>query len=791
MALWQNEYGFFEPHGREYVITRAETPMPWANVIANSVYGLVVSQLGSGYSWRDHASLNRLTRWEQDLTRDAWGKYLYLRDVDTGEYWSATWQPCGGHLQAYRVRHGWGYSVFEGAFRGILSQLTLFVPLDDPCEIWLLRLQNEGQTPRRLQLFTYLEWLLGTAPDWHREFRKLFIETRYVATRGVQLATSVMWEVPEEGNAHWNRSWPYVAFHSASVRPAGFEGDKRAFVGRYRSLHAPEAVERGQLSNTQGRWGDAIGSLQVEIELAPGESKEVAFVLGCANDEAHAFALSERYAHLSHAHDALQKVQTFWRELLSGLVIETPDSAVNLMGNGWLAYQAIACRLWARTAYYQLGGAYGYRDQLQDSLVWLLLGQPERTLEQIRLHARHQLADGSVLHWWHPLAETGLPSHYSDDLLWLPFVMLYYLHETADFECLQEVVPFFNEGEASLLEHCLRAFEKALSRRSERGLPLILQADWNDALNAVGIRGRGESVWVAHFLHFLLRHWAELPVLDEVTRARFLQEAESLRRAVNAHCWDGAWYWRATTDSGRVLGSAQCEQGRIFLNAQTWAILSGIAPAERASQAMRSSREHLYTDYGALLLAPAYRQPDPEIGYLSRYAPGTRENGGVYCHAACWAVLAERKLNGVQAAYDLWRRFCPIVRGQESDRYMAEPYVMPGNVDGPDSPLAGRGGWTWYTGSAAWYLRALVEGVLGIRATMEGLQVDAALPNGWDEYRVVRRFRGAVYDIRVRRAQPGEPAGCTVDGQSWDSTTLPVFSDGAIHLVEWRVAGTK
>ncbi|MCS7310728.1 MAG: glycosyl transferase family 36 [Armatimonadetes bacterium] len=784
MARFRTEYGYFTEPGDEYVITRPDTPAPWVNVLSNGDYGMVVSQMGSGYSWRTHASMNRLTRWEQDLVRDRWGKYLYLRDVDTGAFWSPTWHPCAGSLETYRVRHGWGYSVFEGEYQGVMSELTQFVPLHDPCEVWILRLHNRGEVARRLQVFSYLEWLLGTAPDWHREFRRLFIETRYDPTHGVLLATNVLWDLPGRGNTHWNSSWDYVAFHSASCLPAGFDGDKRAFLGRYGDMDAPRAVREGRSFGTQGRWDDPIASLQVVLELAPGDTVAVAFVLGATESEEQALALAEKYRHLPAVHEALAEVRRFWKETVGGLQVHTPDDAVNLMANGWLAYQAISCRLWARTAYYQTGGAYGYRDQLQDSLVWLLLGQPERTLEQIRLHAAHQHADGTVLHWWHPLAEQGLPSYYSDDLLWLPFVTWHYLQETRDLGCLQEEIPFFDGGSATLLEHCLRAFEKALSRRSERGLPLILQADWNDGLNAVGIGGKGESIWMAHFLHYLLVRWAELPVLDEQTASRFRAEARALREAVNAHSWDGKWYWGATTDSGRKLGSAECVQGRIFLNVQTWSVLAETAPPDRAEQAMQSAREHLYTDYGALLLAPAYSIPDPEIGYITRYAPGTRENGGVYSHAACWAVLAERELHGATAAYQLWRSFCPPVRGMEPERYAAEPYVMPGNVDGPDSPYAGKGGWTWYTGSAAWYLRALVEGVLGVRATWQGLQVQAQLPEGWDAFRIQRRFRGALYDILVRRAQPGERAAYFVDGQRWQGEVLPAFGAGTSHRVE-------
>ncbi len=742
MSLFATEYGYFADSGDEYIITRHDTPMPWVNVISNGDYGMVVSQLGSGYSWRTHAGMNRLTRWEQDLLRDRWGKYLYLRDAETGGFWSPTWHPCPNKLTAYRVRHGWGYSVFEGEYGHIASELTQFVPMGDPCEVWLLRLHNKGTTPRRLQIFSYLEWLLGTAPDWHREFRRLFIETRYDPAHGALLATSVMWDIPGRGNTHWNSDWDYVAFHSASLTPSGFDGDKRAFLGIYRDLDAPRGVVEGRSHATQGRWGDAIASLQAMVDIPAGETVEVAFVLGAGDNETHALALVEKYRQLPVVHQALEETRRFWKELVSGLSVQTPDDAVNVMANGWLAYQAISCRLWARTAYYQTGGAYGYRDQLQDSLVWLLLGQPQRTLEQIRLHAAHQYQDGTVLHWWHPIAEEGLPSRYSDDLLWLPFVTLHYLVETGDFACLQEILPFFDGGSGTLLAHCLRAFEKALSRRSERGLPLILQADWNDGMNAVGIGGKGESVWMAHFLHYLLTRWAELPVLDAETAARFREEARSLREAVNQHGWDGRWYWRASTDSGKLVGSATNTQGRIFLNAQTWAVLADTAPPDRAEQALHSAREHLYTSYGALLLAPAFSIPDPEIGYLSRYAPCTRENGGVYSHAACWAVLAERKLHGAQSAYRLWRSFCPPVRGMEPERYVAEPYVMPGNVDGPDSPYEGKGGWTWYTGSAAWYLRALVEGVLGIEATMDGLLVQADLPEEWESFRVQRRFRG-------------------------------------------------
>jgi cellobiose phosphorylase len=775
-------FGSFSDDGLEYIITNPNTPMPWINVISNGDYGLTISQAGSGYSWRTHAGLNRINRWEQDLIRDRWGKYLFLRDMNTGEYWSPTYQPAGSELQDYRIRHGMGYSVIESRRGNLRHEITYFVPFNDPLEVWRIKLQNQDGQPLRLQLFTYLEWLLGAAPDWHREFHKTFLRVWFNKEHGALLANKVLWELPGASGPHWNTSWPYVAFHSASVRPAGFEGYKRAFLGRDRDLEAPQALVDGQLRGTGGRWEDEIGSLQ--LNLPEQAQVEVAITLGCANSEEQAIDLALNYQNLQTVSQAGEEVNHFWQSVRQDLIIETPDAALNHMVNGWLPYQAISGRLWGRSAYYQTGGAFGFRDQLQDSLVWLLLGRPQNTLAQIKMHAAHQFQEGVVLHWWHPLAETGLKSEYSDDLLWLPFIVLYYLRETGDEASLNEIIPFYDGGSASLLDHCLRSFDKALERRSPRGLPLILKGDWNDGLNAVGAGGRGESMWMASFLYFLLREWAQLTMLNSDTRSRFTEEADRLRRAANEYGWDGSWYWRATTDEGQSIGSASNREGQIFLNVQTWSVLSGLASPERADQAMRAAREHLYQPYGPLLFSPAYTTPDPNIGYLTRYAPGVRENGGVYVHAGCWAVLAERKLHGAEAAYQLLRSFNPALRGQEPQAYSAEPYVMPGNVEGPASQFPGRAGWTWYTGSAAWYLRAFIEGVLGITAQMDGIHLPADLPASWDRFRLRRSFRGTLYDITVRRERAGEPHGWTINGARITGFILPYQAAGQEVRVE-------
>jgi cellobiose phosphorylase len=786
-------YGHFSADGGEYIITRPDTPRPWVNVLSNGDYGLVISQAGGGYAWRSHAGLNRLTRWNQDLVRDAEGRFLYLRDEESGEFWSLAWQPVQPEYAAFECRHGLGYTRFTTRYAGIEAAWTIGVAPDAPLEIWQVRLRNLEDRPRRLSLFSYLEWLLGAAPDWHREFHKMFIETSFDPQAGAVLAVKCNWEPPVSERSHWNIDWPYTAFHAAWPSPASFETDKTAFLGPYGSPAAPRALREGRLTGSAGRWGDAIASLQVILEAPPGGEASAVFVLGAAGSQAEALALAKRFTNLSAAGEALSQSRAGWREQVERLQVETPDPALDIMVNGWLVYQAISGRLWGRSAYYQTGGAYGFRDQLQDSLIYLLLGQPERTLAQIRLHARHQFADGGAHHWWHPLPtlgeaaelESGVRNKISDNRLWLCFVLARYMEETGDLASFNLSEPFVDEAvPASLWEHCRRAFDLSLATLSPRGLPRIGGGDWNDGLNAVGVEGRGESVWLGHFIHGLLVDYAGFAERRGETGLAedYLKQAEALRQAVNDAAWDGEWYWRASTDAGALLGSRSNENGQIFLNAQTWSILSGTATPERARQAWASVERWLLKDYGPLLLYPAYTRPDPAIGYLSRYAPGGRENGGVYTHAAAWAILAACRLGLNETAYEIFRRLCPPNRSADIQIYQAEPYVTPGNVDGPDSPNYGRGGWTWYTGSAQWLLRAALEGLFGLQPTLEGLRIAPCLPPGWERCRVVRLFRGSQYVIEYQR-QPGiAGTSLILDGTPVDGAVLPPPS-APVHQV--------
>lgn len=781
---FDNGYGYFTAGGDEYVITRPDTPRPWVNVICPGEYGLVVSQLGGGYSWLTHASLNRVTRWEQDLVSDSHGKYLYIRDDETGEFWSPTWKPVCHDYDVYECRHGIGYTAITTVCNDIEATMTLTVPPGETVEVWRLTLKNLGKRARKLSVWSYLEWCLGVAPDTHREFHKTFLETRLADDGRAVYATKRMWDIRNDEGQHWNRNWDKVAFHAVDVASQGATGNKEAFIGQYGTNASPLALrEGGYLAETTGRWDDSAASLRVNIELDPGDQSAVVFTLGVAEDQAAAEQKAAYYQKPDVFEGVMRDVDAFWVGWMEGSQAQTPDEGLNLMVNRWFKYQSLSSRIWGRTAYYQTGGAYGYRDQLQDSQLFLHL-DPPRTKAQIMLHAAHQYAAGHVQHWWHPITEEGMESAFSDDLLWLPFVTTNYIKETADFEIFNETAPYLDQeiGDGhtgTLYEHCTRAIERSFSKRSDRGLPLIGTGDWNDGFSVTGWAGKGESVWVAQFLVAILKAFCPavqraidagvVPAQEGERLQRYREEIDNLTEAVNTHGWDGQWYWAASCDDGTLVGSDKAQEGKIHLNPQTWSILSGIVPDDRRDAVLESLETRLYRDYGAVLLQPAYSTPDPRIGYLTRYAAGTRENGGLYAHAAAWAIQMECQLKRADKAWSLFRKMSPPQRGMDPKLYQCEPYVTAANVDGPDSPLYGRGGWTWYTGSSAWVYRVLMESILGVRPTWEGLLIDPCIPSHWPGYTVTRRYREHVYQIEVTRPAG---AGLAVDSMTLDGVPL-------------------
>jgi cellobiose phosphorylase len=752
MSKFTTKYGHFSDDGNEYIINTHQTPKPWVNVISNGDYGLVISQAGGGFSWLTHSEFNRLNRWHQDLVQDNWGKYFYVKNEDTDEVWSPTWMPVKTELDFYQVKYGFGYAKFESEFKDVRILLTVFVPLNDQIEIWNFQIQNKNSSRIKLSVYSYFEWCLGSSSDHHREFHKTFLETNFHPELNCMTATKRLWEIPLSKRGHWNIQYPYKGFIACSKPIIDYDGDKESFIGRYGSVEKPNGIKSDKLEKKLGKWNDSAAVVKSQIELNPNESDELSFFIGIKKNINEIKKTIKKYQESAKIHSALDDVKNSWLNKFDKLTVNTPDEALNLMVNKWLKYQAICGRLWARTAYYQQSGAFGFRDQLQDSLVFLPI-DPSLTKKQIKLHAAHQFKDGTVLHWWHPITETGLPTKMTDDLLWLPFAVLQYINETGDYQILKLKEHYYDDPKtkASIFDHCTAAIERVKKRFSERALPLIGAGDWNDGLSAVGLDMKGESIWLAEFLFLILNDFSLLcnSIGKKNLASRYLKKANDLKKAFDKYAWDGEWFYRATKDNGEKIGSRKNKEGKIYLNAQTWSVISGIADGDKQVKAMDSVTKFLLKKNGTLLLHPAYTKPDEMIGYLTRYAPGRRENGGVYSHAATWSIWAYSLLKQNKNSFEAFRRMCPVYNGMNPDEYSAEPYVTPGNIDGPDSPNYGMGGWTWYTGSAAWFQKIIVDWILGIRATKDGLLIDPCIPEDWKKYSVTRIFRNTTYNITV------------------------------------------
>lgn len=789
-----NRYGYFTEDGGEYVITSPRTPRPWVNINCNERYGYIVSQTGGGFSWYGNSQLSRLTGWYQDLIRDSYGKYVYLRDDESGKVWSTTWKPTCVDYEWYEARYGLGYTKFTTVYDRIRSEQLMFVPREDSCEIWQVTLGNESGKNRELSVFPFFEWILSNGTETHREFQKTFIEVHIDRELSAVIGKKRPALVPSFISTGI-KDEPLTGFLALTTqKPVAYDGDKETFIGMYGTYEAPKAVCEGRIRNRRDleKWGDPIAAMQARKVLAPGQSQTFVFVLGRITKRSEAAALIRKYASRETVQKELRKVGDFWKQITEASWIETPDTAMNILTNKWYRYQALSSRMWARTAYYQCSGGIGFRDQLQDSNC-LLESDPKLTKKQILLHAEQMFPDGTVYHWWHPGTGMGAHTEMTDDLLWLTFVTLNYEDETGDAKIWDTRRPYLcvpgkRQESGTLYDHSCRSIDKVLSRWSPRGLPLIGEGDWNDGMSHVGTKWKGESIWLGHFLYGILIRFSSVCAARK-QRARFeryLQRARKLKEAINRYGWDGAWYIRATRDNGKPLGSKSERCGKIFLNAQTWAVINETAPPERARKAMNSAYRYLFKEYGPLLFTPGYDKLDETIGYLSRYAPSVRENGGVYTHAACWGVQAAAKMRDGEIAYRAYTNMNPIYRSENPDHYYAEPYVTPGNVDGPDSPNLGRGGWTWYSGSGSWMQKVAFNWICGIRATPKGLLIDPVIPRKWKSFKAKRTFRGAVYFIEVQnRSGKGEGVReVRVDGKKMGAKIVPAFKDGKNHKVQ-------
>lgn len=788
------KYGHFSEDGREFVITRPDTPAPWVNYISNKRFTGLVTNSGGGYSFYICPKDSRITRHRYNgLPWDRPGRYVYLRAED-GEYWSLSWQPTPKKLDFYECRHGMGYTSIEQEYRGIRSKVLYFVPLEDDLEIWKVSLTNKTDSDFRTDVFAYVELCLGHAlvdlinqpNDQH------FNVVKFDREAGILYATKNYWVTYRGATVKQpNQAWDKYVFFASSLPIKGFDGKKDAFIGPWRSESEPVAVEEGICRNTEITAGDACAALQSEVILQPGETKEFVVLLGVvdrADYSEHARNIVEKYKNVANVDSAFTALKRYWDDYLSVAQVDTPDPNMNLMLNVWAKRQAWVTFHMHRTAGYYHGGLLfgtGIRDQSQD-LMGPLMAEPEEVGNRICEVLSHQFADGSTLHNYFRLTGQGEKTGHSDTPLWLPLAVMSYLKETGDFDFLNRVVPFQDEGEATVLEHVIRAIDYPLSQLTERHLPKFGPGDWNDTLDYVGRQGIGESMWVAEFLCYILREAADLlerlGLKEKGTHYR--SEYQKISEALNTLCWDGEWYIRGTRDDGGVIGSRTNEEGRIFLESTTWAVISGIAPEDRARKTMDSVYRHLNTPRGPKILHPAYTKVDPGVGLATRCVPGKKENGAIFNHPAAWAILAECLLGNGDRAYEYYRKTIPINQASDPDIYRMEPYVYSEYVTSPDHPTFGEASHSWLTGSGVWMLRDGLDYILGVRPTYDGLIVDPCIPSEWDGFRVTRKFRGATYDIHVENPKHVSRGvfSIEVDGKPIEDRTLPVFTSG-VHKV--------
>jgi cellobiose phosphorylase len=801
--LFDNGYGGFTADGREYIITTGRdqtTPVPWSNILANSQFGTVITESGQGYTWGENAHEFRLTPWSNDPVCDAGGEVYYLRDEESGYFWSPAPLPKRG-ATPYVSRHGFGYSVFEHTERGITSELWVYVALDAPVKFAVLKVRNESGRLRKLSATGCVEWVLGDLPEKSR----MHIVTEIDVGSGVLLAR----------NPYSNEFSGRVAFFDADDTVRSVTGDRTEFIGRNGGFRNPAAMMSTDLLS--GRVGPALdpcGAIRIPFDLLDGQSREICFRLGAGSDTDDAVKLAQRFRGTTAAHDVLGSVHRYWGHTLGAIQVETPDPSVNVMINGWLVYQVLACRWWGRSGYYQSGGAFGFRDQLQD-VMSLVHTEPALMREHLLRSAARQFIEGDVQHWWHPPGGRGVRTRCSDDYLWLPLAACRYIATTGDINVLEESIPFLegrqvgadeesyydlpgrSEQVANLYEHCVRAIVHGL-RFGEHGLPLMGSGDWNDGMNLVGFHGRGESVWLAFFLYDVLIQFSSLAEQrgDTVFTARCKKEANLLRKNIERHGWDGDWYLRAFFDDGSPLGSSSNPECRIDSIAQSWSVLTGAGAGERQRQAMEAVDQHLVRrDAGLIqLLDPPFDQSALNPGYIKGYVPGVRENGGQYTHAAIWATMAFAGLGDHRRAWELLAMINPVNHARTPEAaaiYKTEPYVVSADVYAV-SPHTGRGGWSWYTGSAGWLYRLMLETLLGL--TLEGnkLYFKPCLPTDWEAFTVSYRYRETVYRITVVQIADGEgEESLTIDGVTQHDLVVALVDDRLQHTAQVRLTACR
>jgi cyclic beta-1,2-glucan synthetase len=766
-------------------------PAPWVNVVANPFGGFIASETGAGPTWAINSSGYRLTPWQNDPVRDRSGECIYIVDTESGDVWTPTAAPIR-EASPYVVKHGAGYSLFEHEHDGISTSLRMGVPESDPVKLQVLTLRNTSDRARKLSIVSYVEWVLGG----ERELTRFNVHTSFDEENEVMLARNPL------HLDHPNT----VSFVALSEPLRGQTASRREFIGRNGTLSAPRWLTRQNENKRDEHAADPCAALATIIELRPGESKSIAIVLGAAGNEAEARETAERYRTPEKANSAIDAAVSAWRSRLSAITVRTPEPSLDLMLNQWAFYQSLSCRMWGRIALFQSSGAYGFRDQLQDVTAFTY-AEPSLAREQILRAASRQFEEGDVQHWWHPDSGRGVRTRFADDLVWLPLVIDHYLRVTWDYSVLDERVPYLHlrtlepdeqelfavpeksTVDATVFEHCVHIFQRACTA-GEHGLPLMKSGDWNDGMNRVGVDGKGESVWLGWFFIDTLRKFAVHAEARGETKIaeQWRAQAEAYREAVENSAWDGEWYRRAYYDDGSPLGSHANTECQIDSIAQSWSIISKAGDPERTEIAMQSLYRRLVREDGRLimLLTPAFDRGTHDPGYIQGYLPGVRENGAQYTHAALWAVLATALRGDGERALKLFQMINPITHGLDAAgvaTYKVEPYVVAADVYTAEGHL-GRGGWTWYTGSASWLYRVGLEGILGFKKRGESIELNPCIPPSWKEFSIDYRYGDSSYSIAVKNPDGVERGitSVTVDGAD-TGKVIPLSSDGRAHEV--------
>ncbi|MFO7873376.1 MAG: hypothetical protein R6U62_02735 [Bacteroidales bacterium] len=792
----KNEYGYFTEDHREFVITRPDTPRPWFNYIWNEKYAGLLSHTGGGFSFLETPRDNRISRMRYNcLPWDRPGRYVFLRDMDTGDYWSLSWAPTIDRgYDHYETGIGQGYTRITTEYKGIRAELTYFVPRTESCEIWKVTLTNKSGKKRKLQVYAFQELVMGNALNdiINQPNDKHFTDIRFNHDEDCLEATRRYWVLNKKGASveQPNIDWAYKVYFSMSLPVKGFDSSLDKFIGKWRSEANPVAIEEGKTGNTEINAGDPVVALQSEAMLHENETLDFSVFMGAASKEEEKPYEKLRirdYKKQAFVSQKLDELKTYWDDYFDHVRVDTPDESFNLMLNVWNQYQSAVTFDMARNAGYYHGGLLfgtGMRDQFQDILGRVIV-EPAGVKKRMLNALQYQFADGSTLHNFYELTGHGERTHHSDTPLWIPFGLVEYLNETHDFSILEEVVGFYDGGRGTVYEHLVRALDFAIHDCTERGLPKIRKGDWNDTLDHIGPHGKGETIWGAFFLCYVLDKTFELidHKGDTTVKSRWKNAYEQIVSVVNEVAWDGSWYVRAFRDNGKVVGSATCQQGKIFLNAQSWSVISKAAPKERADSALANCLKHMEDKSGMQICWPAFTEVEDDIGLISRCVPGKKENGAVFNHASAWFVLSAIMNNHVEDAYRIYRKMLPVNSSATIglDQYETEPYVYSEYVTSRVHDMEGQASHSWLTGSSVWMFRIGLDYIMGLRTSLKGIRIDPNIPEDWNSASVKRKYMGKTLHININNDK-GNNSGVekiTINGEATSQTWIDVeqFSD--------------